>query len=402
MKTSITTLTLGLLLAAPLAAQPTDDGLYAVFETNQGSFSIRLHHEQVPMTVANFVGLAEGTQAWLDKTTDQVRREPFYNGVTFHRVIEGFMIQSGSRNGEGTDGPGYRFPDEPRPELTHAEGVLSMANSGIDTNGSQFFITVAETPWLNYRHTVFGTVIDGFDNVVNISKVDTEENNRPVEPVVIESLEILRIGEAAAAFDAAASGFQEIGLAKAGLHRENDSMLVTFPRQTGGLYTLLQSMDLNGWERLDLVSNGNPGETAAFDITETAASLTRGFYQVEEISNNRFPEVIFPETLVNKTLDLDVVSDGFRIVLRPDDVRTEENQGDWLGTGDIFENTDINLDYFWQNFLSRGQILFLLDGYVQFDLDLKFLDEDSGTFTGVARTQPESNVHGLFTLQPRD
>src|SRR5690606_22462702 len=122
--------------------------------------------------------------------------------LTFHRVIDGFMIQSGSPNGNGTDGPGYRFPDEFHPDLIHDQaGILSMANSGFDTNGSQFFITDAPTSWLDYKHAVFGRVIEGMEVVEAVSAVETDESGRPETPVVIESITIIRNGAAAQAFN---------------------------------------------------------------------------------------------------------------------------------------------------------------------------------------------------------
>lgn len=134
-------------MLAVLMTVRAEDGLFAIFQTNRGSFTAQLDYEKAPSTVANFIGLVEGTRGWLDAQTGALRREPFYNGITFHRVISGFMIQGGSPNGQGTDGPGYSFGDEFHPALRHdAAGILSMANSGANTNGSQFFITLAPTP----------------------------------------------------------------------------------------------------------------------------------------------------------------------------------------------------------------------------------------------------------------
>ena len=144
-------------------------GTYARFETTQGNFTIRLFDKEAPNTVANFVGLAEGTKEWTDPATGQKRKEPYYDGVIFHRVINGFMIQGGDRLGQGTGGPGYKFGDEFHPSLRHARaGILSMANAGPNTNGSQFFITLGPTPHLDNRHSVFGEVVEGLDVVQKI------------------------------------------------------------------------------------------------------------------------------------------------------------------------------------------------------------------------------------------
>src|SRR3954449_7350661 len=138
-----------------------EPGTYAHFTTNQGSFVVKLFDDVAPKTVANFVGLAEGTKAWKDPVTGQSVNRPFYDGLTFHRVIDGFMIQGGCPLGTGTGGPGYTFADEFHPDLVFNKPyLLAMANAGPGTNGSQFFITVGPTPHLNRRHTIFGEVAD--------------------------------------------------------------------------------------------------------------------------------------------------------------------------------------------------------------------------------------------------
>lgn len=163
------------------------DGLYAKFNTNKGEILVQLEFEKTPGTVGNFVGLAEGK---LDNKAIP-QGKPYYNGLKFHRVIPDFMIQGGDPKGNGTGGPGYNFADEIHPDLTHdASGKLSMANAGPGTNGSQFFITHTATPWLDGKHTVFGSVIEGQDVVNAIAQGDK-----------IESLEILRVGAAAEDFN---------------------------------------------------------------------------------------------------------------------------------------------------------------------------------------------------------
>jgi peptidyl-prolyl cis-trans isomerase A (cyclophilin A) len=168
-------------------------GTFARFDTSEGAFRIRLFDQQAPKTVDNFAGLAEGTKEWQDPVTGQKKKEPFYNGVVFHRVINGFMIQGGDRLGQGTGGPGYKFGDEFHPSLRHDRaGILSMANSGPNTNGSQFFITLGPTPHLDNRHSVFGEVVDGMDVVKKIGAVKTGGQDRPVTPVVINQITIER------------------------------------------------------------------------------------------------------------------------------------------------------------------------------------------------------------------
>jgi peptidyl-prolyl cis-trans isomerase A (cyclophilin A) len=169
--------------------------LHAQFTTSEGSFTIQLFDAEAPNTVANFVGLAEGTKEWTDPKSGQKVRRPFYDGLIFHRVIDGFMLQGGDPLGTGTGGPGYKFADEFHPKLKHAKpGILSMANAGPNTNGSQFFITLDATPWLDNRHSVFGEVIEGLDIVQKIGRTPTSKpGDRPVTPVVIQTVTIRRL-----------------------------------------------------------------------------------------------------------------------------------------------------------------------------------------------------------------
>jgi len=171
-----------------------EPGTYAVFDTTEGSFTVRLFEKEVPKTVANFVGLAEGTKEWRDPSTGEKKTAPYYDGIIFHRVISGFMIQGGDRLGTGTGGPGYNFGDEFHPSLRHGRpGILSMANAGPNTNGSQFFITLGPTPHLDNRHSVFGEVVEGLDVVKKIGAVPTGKQDRPVKPVVMNHVTIKRI-----------------------------------------------------------------------------------------------------------------------------------------------------------------------------------------------------------------
>jgi peptidyl-prolyl cis-trans isomerase A (cyclophilin A) len=168
-------------------------GTYAIFETSLGSIVCRLFEKEAPQTVANFVGLAEGSKEFRDGRTGQKARRPFYDGLVFHRVIPGFMIQGGCPLGTGTGGPGYSFADEFPTALRHDRpGKLSMANAGPNTNGSQFFITVAPTPWLDNRHTIFGEVVEGQDVAVKISAVARDASDQPRQPVVIQKVRIER------------------------------------------------------------------------------------------------------------------------------------------------------------------------------------------------------------------
>lgn len=167
--------------------------LFAELDTSLGKINVELFWEKAPLTVANFVELAMGKKEWTHPTTGEKSTKPLYNGTTFHRVIKGFMIQGGDPAGNGMGGPGYRFKDEFSPELKHdKKGILSMANAGPNTNGSQFFITDAPTPHLDNRHSVFGVVADenSLSVVDKIASVEKGPQDKPKTPVVINKIEV--------------------------------------------------------------------------------------------------------------------------------------------------------------------------------------------------------------------
>jgi peptidyl-prolyl cis-trans isomerase A (cyclophilin A) len=168
--------------------------LHAHFTTSEGNFTVRLLESEAPSTVANFVGLVEGTKEWSDPKSGQKVKRPYYDGLIFHRVIADFMIQGGDPLGTGTGGPGYKFADEFHPKARHSKaGILSMANAGPNTNGSQFFITLAPTGWLDNKHTVFGEVVAGMDIVEKIGRTATSKpGDRPIKPITIQSVTIKR------------------------------------------------------------------------------------------------------------------------------------------------------------------------------------------------------------------
>ena len=169
-----------------------EPGTYAVFDTTEGAIVCRLFPENAPKTVQNFIDLATGNRPWKDAVSRKGGSEPLYSGTIFHRVIPDFMIQGGDPSGTGMGGPGYKFADETKgsPHSFDKPGKLAMANSGPNTNGSQFFITVAPTTWLTGNHTIFGQVVEGQDVVDKISKVARNRQDRPTKDVVLNSITI--------------------------------------------------------------------------------------------------------------------------------------------------------------------------------------------------------------------
>lgn len=170
----------------------TMENVYAELDTTQGKIKIKLFSDHAPKTVANFVGLSEGTKEFTDPKTGKKVKRPFYDGLIFHRVIPDFMIQGGDPRGTGTGGPGYTFADEFDSSLKHDKpGILSMANAGPNTNGSQFFIIDKPTPWLDGRHAVFGEVVEGLDVVQKIARAPRNANDKPLQDIVIKKVTIV-------------------------------------------------------------------------------------------------------------------------------------------------------------------------------------------------------------------
>ncbi|MEM0932865.1 MAG: peptidylprolyl isomerase [Bacteroidota bacterium] len=210
------------------------DGIFADIQTTQGDIVVKLEHEKAPVTVANFVSLAEGNSPFV---SEEFKDKPYYDGLTFHRIIKDFMIQGGDPTGTGSGNPGYKFKDEFHDSLSHSKkGILSMANSGPKTNGCQFFITHKETPWLNGRHTVFGEVVLGIDAVDSIANVAVGAMDKPNVDVIMNKVEIVRQGKEAKKFDAIqimSDYFEEEKLAEAAFKKMMEDLVTEFEAQKG-------------------------------------------------------------------------------------------------------------------------------------------------------------------------
>jgi len=290
MKRLLSALLMGVAISAQAAFTPTEDGLYARFTTSMGEFTAQLEMEAVPLTVANFIGLAEGSKTWMDLEAEVLVRAPFYEGITFHRVIDGFMIQAGSRNGLGTDGPGYRFADDMRPDLTHvAEGILSMANSGPNTNGSQFFITLGATPWLDGNHSVFGRIVDGMATVQAIGDVPTNSANAPLDPVLIQSIDILRVGAQAEAFSS--NNWTKAGVVagKPSFAVSGGQVYVREKLEDDRTTSLYQSSDLVTWTSLPWPPEANDLDPhfLSYPVTDSSAPFFRSITFINAETENR-------------------------------------------------------------------------------------------------------------------
>lgn len=271
------------------------EGLFAVFQMTHGgnpagSFTCQLHYDKAPIAVANFISLVEGTRGWIDAPRGWVATAPLYNGLKCHRIMSGFMIQGGDPLGTGSGGPGYRFIDEFHPDLRHDHrGVLSMANSGVNTNGSQFFVTVAETPWLNDVHTIFGEVVEGYEScVVPLSNVPVN-GSTPVQNVVISSVTIQRLGPAALAFDPLSPA---LGLPVCSMHQTRldrsaaGALTMRWAEPAHCTYALADSPDLSNWtgHSINFYSSNYPEPEQSLIVTGLAApGAPRHFFHLAKV-----------------------------------------------------------------------------------------------------------------------
>ena len=295
-----------------------EDGIYAKIVTAKGDILLKLYHDQTPMTVANFVGLAEGSI----ENSAKGAGEPFYDGLKFHRVIADFMIQGGDPQGTGGGGPGYKFPDEIVAELTHdGPGVLSMANAGPGTNGSQFFITHKETPWLNGKHTVFGKVVTGQDVVNKVAQGD-----------IMERVVIIREGKAAKKFDAAKTfteAQEDLKNAAAKKAKEAEDRLKMLKAESevtpSGLF--YQVLNKGGGAKPEVGQivlmhyKGYLPDGTLFDTSIKEVAQKEGKYDQRREPYNPFPVTIGPNSGViqgwNEALSMMSVGDTYKLIIPP-------------------------------------------------------------------------------------
>lgn len=284
------------------------DGMWANFRmshggTPKGTFTAKLFYDKAPLTVGNFVNLAEGRQTFVDERNGTVVTRPYYNGLKCHRIIAGFMIQGGCPRGNGTSGPGYKFPDEFDSTLRHTvAGMLSMANSGVDTNGSQFFVTVAPTTHLDDKHSVFGQVVDGYNTVVQpLSTVPTvnpaAQDDRPVQDVIIEEVKIHRAGTAARALNPPLPTLELVPLtASAGA---GGACLLDFPRSPFTGYDLFNSTNLSVWEVDELGSYGATTDSSPINGKLVApVGASKCFFRMARLNFQPLPSLVGKRVVV--------------------------------------------------------------------------------------------------------
>jgi cyclophilin family peptidyl-prolyl cis-trans isomerase len=381
-----------LAFAATSTAQYTN-GIYAEFNTSMGSYTCRLEYAIAPKTVANFIALSSGQRSWLDLPTGVTKTNPFYNGTTFHRIIAGFMNQGGSKNALGTDDAGYKFVDEFSPSLRHDSfGVLSMANSGPDSNGAQFFITVSPQPSLDDVHSVLGKLYGGSNVVYAINHVATGANDKPLTNVTVNSIAIRRVGAGAIAFDINTNGLPLV--TNLNIARVGTNVSLTYSNRLYADNRLYSSTSLSTWNATPLGIEVLAGFTNA---TFRSAAAPKEFFRMAQI---QYPASLFvPRNVLNKTLTLNYTAGNGTIIY------SFNSTGGGTYTWTLGPPGAIS-GYNWAQDPYRGRFLPIgLSGVIPMNLHLDYDSATVGTFKGTALPNYPSSfgsfpVSGTFSSTP--
>jgi len=354
-----------------------------------GSFSCWLDFTNAPKTVANFVGLATGQRAWLDLPSGRAKTNAFYNGLTFHRVIAGFMIQGGSPNGNGTDGPGYAFLDEFSPALVFTNyGVMAMANSGTNSNGAQFFITVEPFTSGNNTYAIFGKLVSGSNVVYAINHVATGANDKPLTNVVMQQVTIRRVGAAAQAFNVNAYSLPVVTNLPLKISNSGTQVSLTFSnrlyadnRLYSGTNLTNRSANLLGIEISSPFTN----------IVYWAKDAPTRFFSMAEV---QYASSTFaPKTLYNRTLTLVFTSGASGNITNVfDSAGTGTYNYSGSGPGTI-------TSYSWTQDVYRGNLYPIqYSGLYTMTFQLNFTGNNGGIFNGTVYSSTPFGVAGTFTL----
>jgi peptidyl-prolyl cis-trans isomerase A (cyclophilin A) len=380
----------GVLGLSTLIAVGQTSGIFADFTTSMGSFTCQLDFTNAPRTTANFIGLATGQRAWLDLPSGRARTNAFYNGLTFHRVIAGFMNQGGSPNGQGTDGPGYAFTDEFSPSLVFDSfGVLAMANSGPNSDGAQFFITVAPFTSGNNVYSIFGRLTSGSNVVYAINHVATDANDKPLTNVVIQQVSIRRVGAAAQAFNIDAQGLPIVTNLPLRIATAASQVTLTFTNRQYADNRLYSTTNLPGAWTSDAL--GIEITTPFSNSVQQAKDASRCFYsmaQVQYASSTFAPKAIYGGTLtLNFTVGPGLITVTFN----------STGGGTYTWTG---QPSGTVTSYDWSQEPYRGYLWpFQLSGLVPLTLQLDFTSNTAGTMSGTAYLSGgAAAVSGTFSL----
>ena len=368
-----------------------------------GTFTITLEHQKAPGTVANFIGLATGQRGWLDLNTGAIRFAPFYNGIIFHRVIGGFMNQTGSPAGDGTDGPGYTFKDEFDPTLRHdAAYTVSMANSGRHTNGSQFFITVAATPWLNDVHTIFGRVTAGQSVIDQINATPTTGSSgspadRPLTPISVQAVNIY--GPSLATFNLDPAWLPKLQNARPTLTKNGAMLTASHDRLPFSDYVLYHGTTPGTSTRVGIGYFAGLAPSTDVDATVTLTDPAH-FFRVARTDYSTCSNTFIPQTVASKTFtftsNFPFISD---VVLN-----APGTGGTWTlrtaASGAISAVTYTLAPYtpkLYMKWASTGAFGF----DIEFLYTLNYNSANGGTFTGLSNVSGyQNNITGTFTATP--
>lgn len=381
-------LSLSFVMLPGLAALAQTNGIFADFTTSMGNFSCQLDYTNSPMAVANFVGLAAGERAWLDLVTGQARTNAFYNGITFHRVIAGFMIQGGSPNGHGTDGPGYAFVDQFNPLLTfNGSWVLAMANSGPDSNGSQFFVTVAPYTSGNNTYVIFGHVVSGTNVVAAINHVATDSSDKPLTNVVMQQVAIRRVGVAAQAFNINTQGLAIVTNLPLRVSQGSGQVSLNFSNRLYADNRWYSTTNLSSWTANSLGIETTP---PASNVVHVARDLPQKFFrfaQVQYASTTFAPKNVFGQTLAL----------AFSGGLGTNTIVFNSAGGGTYNFPGV--NSGTVSSYAWSQEPYRGSLLPIqYSGLNEMTLQLNFSGSQQGTFSGTVYSTSPFTVSGTFTL----
>jgi peptidyl-prolyl cis-trans isomerase A (cyclophilin A) len=381
---------LGVLGLSTLIALGQSNGIFADFTTSMGSFTCQLDYTNAPRTTANFIGLATGQRAWLDLPSGRARTNAFYNGLTFHRVIAGFMDQGGSPNGQGTDGPGYAFTDEFSPSLVFdGFGVLAMANSGPNSDGAQFFITVEPFASGNNVYSIFGHLTSGSNVVYAINHVATDTSDKPLTNVVIQQVSIRRVGAAAQAFNIDAQGLPVVTNLPLRIAAAAGQVSLTFANRQYADNRLYSATNLPGAWTSDTL--GIEITTPVTNRLQRAQDVPRRFYSLAQI---QYASSTFaPNTIYGRTLTL-----NFTNGLSGTMTITFDATG---GGNYTFPSVSTNsvTSYSWTQDTYRGWLWpIYFTGLVPLTARLDFAANTSGTFSGTFYSTISFTVSGTFSL----
>jgi peptidyl-prolyl cis-trans isomerase A (cyclophilin A) len=388
MRWFITRIVAGLFLVTGATVEAQTNGIFADFTTSLGSFTCQLSYSNSPIAVANFIGLATGERPWLDLVTGEARTSPFYDGITFHRVIGGFMNQGGSPNGKGTDGPGYAFTDQFNPLLNfNAPWILAMANSGPDSNGSQFFTTVAPYTSGNNTYVVFGRVVAGTNVVAAINRVATDSNDKPLTNVVIKHVVIRRVGTAAQAFDINAHGLPVVTNPVPTLVPTPGSFSLGFSNRVYVDTRWYSSTNLRTWSSNSFGIELTAPTSNSVPITKDAPQKFLRVAQVQYPSSTRSPK-----TLLGRTLTMFFPGLGTNTL-----VFNATGGGTYNFPG---FNSGTITSYSWSQEAYQGLLWPIqYSGLNEMTLSLDFKTTTNGTFSGSVYNPLPNPVSGTFKLK---